>query len=1287
MKKNLQYIEPLEARIAPAVLVNGGNLLGGNGNPSTGETSTGGNTVTLIKVLHGQALVFFNASTAKITGISIGAHTKLDITGNVFGDIVTNLLPNGRLTDSDGDPSNGEDGGVLLGTNVKGITTHLLETQFGDIGRIIAGGSIKNINVNGQLNGLYAGDGIFRDGDTATVKTGGVDYNSILPNAQTQFLLTQSAAQPHSSAGINKVAVNTANQMEIFAGNGQTDGNSGVGLGGGGISNVTITKTLTGQGTKPALSLHAGDGGAGSTGGAGGSITNFDDMGSIAYVRVQTGDGGVGKDGHGGSGGSLSASTITTSSPRYDLLMGRGGDGTTAGGAGGSISALNFQNDVNGGKSFITQGDFNGDGVQDVLLVNTLTGEATLSLGAVNADGTTSFSVAVQPNGNAGVTPFIAAQGAVPNSVATADLNADGHLDFVVSYAATNNLGVFLGHGDGTFTASAVTLTASPTKVVAADFVGTTALDLAVLSSGDVTSNGGTSSSQIFLVQNDGTAHFTALTNPTTIAGVGTDLATAQIDKAGGNDLFVGLASGYIDTLFANGAAFVQGTTINAFNPPGNLPGAPVTSIDVGPASSTTSTLLAFSANINVNNKDLATVIAPQVDVFQVGPSGAVLGESTFQPVASAVATAHFVQGTDVVGVVGTQALTLYSQQTSGYAVETTLSSDGVLNDFVGIATNRGFQIAAVGAATNRFFYTVGDPASLTGLPTFKPIDTPFEPRVISFVGGDGGHGSNDVGGLGGSVSGLTYTQTLGGGVLSAGGTYATFVTTGSGGASDNATGGAGGALTKVSLTLNAGYQNSDQDDTTSVFLSTGHGGSGTSGGAGGNVSKVTSKSVFGQVGAEGDIVGAVTMRIVSGDGGAGANDVGGAGGTITLDGPSSLSGVTYYDPSSINPEAQALQVKSGSGGDGVTAGGAGGTVTKVGAQNALFGGNALATNELRSALIESGHGGNASAGDGGAGGGITGLNVAVDSIPFSTTDPVTGKPVTILFDGSATVVTGNGGNGIGGLGGNAGALTKSTVAALSGDVQLGYGVLVKGGTGGAGDLGGGNGGGMKKLALNTASTNDAFAAVLVGGNGGASTGDGTGGAGGTIKAITQSKDVNSNINTIAAGNGGTSASGAGGVGGSVRNVSTEGFIGLPSITTGDTGIYLGVFDDAIHSPTVASLFATGSSVPQGIFAGRGGSGAANGLVNEIVARQIAAIAATVDGNGVFAPARSIGNVHADLIGYDEGLDGGFTSSQPGVNTPVGVRPVDGFLLANEYGTIAITSGDNTRTDKFQFQG
>ena len=116
MKKNVlarphSIIEALEGRIAPAVLVAGGNLLGGAGNPASGEFSIGENSFAYVKVLSGQAVVWFDGI---IRGISVGPNTSLEIAGGVFGDIVANLDGSGRLTDSDSDPTNGLDGKVLL---------------------------------------------------------------------------------------------------------------------------------------------------------------------------------------------------------------------------------------------------------------------------------------------------------------------------------------------------------------------------------------------------------------------------------------------------------------------------------------------------------------------------------------------------------------------------------------------------------------------------------------------------------------------------------------------------------------------------------------------------------------------------------------------------------------------------------------------------------------------------------------------------------------------------------------------------------------------------------------------------------------------------------------------------------------------------------------------------------------------------------------------------------------------------------------------------------------------
>ena len=154
-----------------------------------------------------------------------------------------------------------------------------------------------------------------------------------------------------------------------------------------------------------------------------------------------------------------------------------------------------------------------------------------------------------------------------------------------------------------------------------------------------------------------------------------------------------------------------------------------------------------------------------------------------------------------------------------------------------------------------------------------------------------------------------------------------------------------------------------------------------------------------------------------------------------------------------------------------------------------------------------------------------------------------------------------------------------------------------------------------------------------------------------------------------------------GGKGGTVKNVDMVGFIGLPSTSTNNLAAF---YDIPGGSPIVASLFASGE-VPQGVFAGEGADGAVNGSVLNVVARQIAAIGATVQANDHFAAANVVDNVKADLIGYQ--LHRGQTSFQSadGKGTsPAAAVPIDGFILASV--VTNIDTEDNGRTGRFTFK-
>src|SRR5215510_8638865 len=119
----------------------------------------------------------------------------------------------------------------------------------------------------------------------------------------------------------------------------------------------------------------------------------------------------------------------------------------------------------------VAVGDFNGDGVQDLVVANSGdfdSGNISVLLG--NGDGT--FQAAV----NFGA-------GNNPSSIAVGDFNGDGIQDLTVAHGffGSNSVSVLLGNGDGTFQ-EAVNFGAGifPVSVAVGDFNGDGRPDLAV---------------------------------------------------------------------------------------------------------------------------------------------------------------------------------------------------------------------------------------------------------------------------------------------------------------------------------------------------------------------------------------------------------------------------------------------------------------------------------------------------------------------------------------------------------------------------------------------------------------------------------------------------------------------------------------------------------------------------------------------------------------------------------------------------------------------------------------
>ena len=131
-------------------------------------------------------------------------------------------------------------------------------------------------------------------------------------------------------------------------------------------------------------------------------------------------------------------------------------------------------------------GDLNGDGKLDVVTCNLAASSASVLIN--NGDGT--FRAKVD---------YTTGAGSLPECLRLGDVNGDGKLDVLTANAGTNNVGVLLGNGDGSFGAPATFSTAThPTSIDMGDLNNDGTLDL-------VTANFNTNNVSVLMGNGDGT--------------------------------------------------------------------------------------------------------------------------------------------------------------------------------------------------------------------------------------------------------------------------------------------------------------------------------------------------------------------------------------------------------------------------------------------------------------------------------------------------------------------------------------------------------------------------------------------------------------------------------------------------------------------------------------------------------------------------------------------------------------------------------------------------------------
>jgi len=310
----------------------------------------------------------------------------------------------------------------------------------------------------------------------------------------------------------------------------------------------------------------------------------------------------------------------------------------------GTFQAAKTNIEANSGLSIVATGDFNGDGIPDLVAVDYGAG-AMILLG--NGDGT--FTATAAP-------PF---GPAYPTSIVVGDFTGDGKLDLAFGYYSS--VSVFLGNGDGTFTqAPGSPISSDGNSLTTADFNHDGKLDLAGIGNFD----------QISLLSGNGDGTFT-IAPTTSFANQGgfvpSAIVAADFNEDGVPDL--AMLSEYADVVSIGLTEPTQTATatVNGIAPVGagthNVEASYAGDSNYGASVSATTPLTATAASPVISPASGTIASAQSITITDTTP-----GATIYYYAFGAINTSGFVPYTGPIPVEGSGTLTISAYATAtGY--------------------------------------------------------------------------------------------------------------------------------------------------------------------------------------------------------------------------------------------------------------------------------------------------------------------------------------------------------------------------------------------------------------------------------------------------------------------------------------------------------------------------------------------------------------------------------------------------------------------------------------------